>query len=247
MVKGIFTSAAGMVPRLTQMDTIADNMANVSTTGFKQRSVFLRTFIDATMALDRAMGQERTTAPEEVWTDFSQGTFQQTGGEFDFAINGPGFFKVRDAQGVEFYTRDGRFLRDVNGFLITNSGMNLLDRLGNPVRVMGEDISVNAYGDIMVDGEVTTTVGLVDVAAADYPQLQSVGMGLFDKPAAVAEQQAPQSSVILQGFVEEANVNPVIGMVDMIEVFRAFELGQKAIQMQDQSLQRVVTEVGVVR
>ena len=98
-----------------------------------------------------------------------------------------------------------------------------------------------------MDGEVTDTVGLADFAQADYEQLVGTGKQQFAKPAAVNEIRPSVSTIVMQGYLEESNVDPVLTMVEMIDVFRMYELGQKSIQIQDQTLQRVVTEVGAVR
>jgi len=102
-------------------------------------------------------------------------------------------------------------------------------------------------GEIYEEGEHTDTIGLADFDTTDYQTLNSIGMGLFAKPAAVNEVQANPETKMLQGFLEDSNVDPILAMVDMIELFRSFELGQKSIQIQDMTLQRVITEVGIVR
>ncbi len=247
MVNGIYLSTAGMIPRITQIDNVSNNLANLSTYGFKKNNMFIRELVTAQQALDHANGIERSETPEEVWTDFSQGTFDKTERTFDFALNGPGFFKVRDENGQILYTRDGRFHLDSNNVLVSSSGMQVLDEFSNLIVVDGDEVVVQGNGEVLVDGELTGTVGLVDFDEASYQQLKGVGLGLFEKPQAVNEIMASDDTRVLQGVLEDANVDPVKTMVEMIEIFRTYELGQKAIQIQDQSLQRVVSEVGSVR
>ena len=189
----------------------------------------------------------RRQVPEKVWINYTQGTFDKTDNTFDVALNGSGFFRVRDNAGNVFYTRNGNFHQDPNGFLVNNSGMNILSDAGNVLRINGNDFEIMGNGEIFVDGEYIDTIGLSEFDRDDYPELKSIGNGLFDKPAAINEIRRDPATLILQGFLEAANVEPVQTMVDMIQVFREFELGQKAIQIQDQSLQRVVTEVGTIR
>lgn len=247
MVNGIYTATGGMMPRIVQIDNVANNLANVSTHGYKKSSIFLRQLITAQKALDHAMGIEGTDKPEDVWKDFSQGTFDKTENLFDIALNGPGFFRVRGSDGSMHYTRDGQFHLDHNGVIVNSDGMSLLDNTYNLILVDGDEINIMANGDVYTDGELTTTIGLADFAPGDYQALSDIGHGLFEKPQAVNETFTNPETRFYQGYLEDANVEPVRAMVDMIEIFRAYELGQKAVQIQDQTLQRVVTELGTVR
>ncbi len=247
MIHGLYQTAAGMVPRMTQMDNVSNNLANVSTNGYKKSSVFLRQLITAQYALDHAMGRERTEVPEDVRVNYTQGTFERTENPFDFALNGSGFFRVRDNAGTVYYTRDGRFNLDPNGMLVNSQGMQVMDIRNNPIFILGDEVEVQGTGTIVVDGEEQSVLALAEFDEADYPALGNIGSGLFMKPQAVAEIAPNNATQFYQGYLEDANVDPVSTMVDMIELFRSFELGQKAIQIQDQTLQRVVTDVGSLR
>ena len=247
MIKGIYVATGGMIPRMTQMDNVAHNLANVSTNGYKKTSVFLRQLIGAEYALNHALGLERSPVPEDVRVDFSQGPFEKTDNTFDIALNGSGFLRVRDNMGTVYYTRNGHFQLDPNGLMVNSSGMFLLNRANNVIRINGNDVQIIGNGDILVDGANTVSIGLAEFGPNDYATLQGAGMGLFVKPAATNEILPNPGTQFLQGYLEDANVEPVLTMVDMIQLFREFELCQKAIQIQDQSLQRVVTEVGVLK
>jgi flagellar basal-body rod protein FlgG len=247
MINGLYTAAAGMLPRIVQQENIATNLANSSTNGYKKGEVFLRSLIDASYALDHALGRERTREPEELRTDYLQGTLDRTDTLFDLALNGPGFFRVRDNDGSVMYTRNGRFYLNAGQILVNGSGMPLLDTRNNPIRIEGNAAAVMGNGAILVDGEQVALIGLADFDANGYLAIQSVGNGLFRKPAAVNELAPGADTTVLQGYLEDSNVDPIRAMVDMIEAFRSFEAGQKSIQIQDQTLQRVVTELGAVR
>jgi flagellar basal-body rod protein FlgG len=247
MVKGLYTSAGGMLPRLVQQDSIATNLANSSTNGYKKGSIFLRTLIDADYALDHALGKNWSPRPENLRIDYTQGSFEQTGNPLDIALNGQGFMRVRDTAGNQYYTRDGRFHLTPDNTLANGSGMLVLDTMNQPIRIQGNQVAVLGDGTVRVDGEQVARIGLADFAAADYPSIESVGMGLFRKPAAISESTPGADTLFQQGYLEDSNVEPVRTMVDMIETLRTFEMGQKSIQIQDQSLQRVVTELGSVR
>ncbi|MBN1290295.1 MAG: flagellar hook-basal body protein [Candidatus Latescibacteria bacterium] len=247
MVKGIYLSAYGMIPRINQQNAIANNLANMSTQGFKKTDIFLRELITADNALDHALGADRSQVAEDPRINYTQGTFEVTGNDFDLALNGPGFLRVRDTAGNILYTRNGRFYLDNNGFMVNNEGMYLLNDRLNLINIQGGEVIIYGNGNILVDGEDAATIGLADFAPADYVNLQAIGKQQFLKPAAVNEIRPSVATVFMQGHLEDSNVDSIKSMVDMIETFRMFELGQKSIQIQDQSLQRVVNEVGIVR
>lgn len=247
MVKGIYTSVSGMIPKMNQMTNISDNLANQTTSGYKKGQIFLRKLITAKYALDHAMGRERTEVPEDFRVDYSQGTFNSTDNTYDIALNGSGFFKVADSQGNVSYTRNGKFSLDSKGFLINSSGMNLLNERNKPIKISGVNVSINGNGEIMENGAITDTIGLADFSSKDYLSLRETDKGLFVKPANVNETATNPDTQFLQGYLEDSNVEPVMTMVDMIELFRVFELGQKSIQIQDQSIGKSVNEVGVVK
>ncbi len=247
MIQGIYTAASGMIPRINQEINIANNLANMNTNGFKKGSIFLRQLITAQYALDHAMGIERTEIPEDFRIDFSQGTLDKTDMPYDIALNGPGFFRVMDTTGRIYYTRNGRFYIDQDGFIINSSGMFLLNSRDSAIRIQSGDVDIKGNGDVY-EGEVRRdTIGLVDFNADDYQSLSYIGRGFYIKLQAINEIASNPDTIVLQGFLEDSNVEPILSMVDMIDVFRNFELGQKSIQIQDQTLQRVVTEVGAVR
>ncbi|MFC1539844.1 flagellar hook-basal body protein, partial [Candidatus Latescibacterota bacterium] len=235
------------VPRMNQVRNIADNLANQTTHGYKKNSLFLRQLITAQYALDHANGVERTEVPEEYRIDFSQGGLDKTDRTFDIALNGPGFFRVIDNAGNTVYTRNGRFYLDQNGQLINSTGMILLDNNNNPINITGVNTEIMANGEIFEDGAIRGRIGIAEFNQNDYQALNYLGRGLFANPAVVNEIAPDPLTEMYQGYLEESNVNPVLAMVDMMEIFRNFELGQKSIQILDQTLQRVVTEVGVVR
>lgn len=247
MIKGLYTAAGGMLPRIVEQEAASTNLANSATNGFKKTDVFLRKLIDASSALDRAMGRERQNGPEYLRTDYTQGTFDATGLPLDLALNGPGFFKVGDAAGTVYYTRGGRYILTPEGRVVSSSGMLLLDSQGKPITITGQSVAITGDGTVEVDGEVTATLGVADFDPNGYLGLENVGMGLFRKPAAVNENAKNSGTNVLQGYLEDSNADTIRLMVDMIEISRTFEMGQKSIQIQDQTLQRVVTELGAVR
>ncbi len=247
MIQGLYTSVAGMMPRINQQRNIANTLANQTTHGYKKTDIFLRQLITAQYALDHALGNAPTVIPEEIMTDFTQGTFERTDMPFDMALNGNGFFRVQDIDGTIYYTRNGRFYIDPTGTLVNSSGMALLNDQNQPVQTTGQNVGIMGDGSLLEDNVYRDMIGVTDFNQVDYQALRNIGGGLFVRPAQVAEIPRNPDTMVVQGFLEDSNVQPVLAMVDMIEAFRMFELGQKAIQIQDTSLQRIVNEVGVVR
>ena len=247
MIKGLYTASNGMIPRMTQQDAVANNLANMSTSGYKRSNMFMRELITADNALDRVLGRERSQVTEYHLTDFSQGEFNPTNNKFDIALNGPGFFKVRDDQGAMFFTRSGQFKLDNNGYLVNKDNMFVLNDRFAPMQIRGDEVEISGNGDIIVDGAYFQTIGLSDFSQNDYSSLEGVGAELFRNNGDIQEIRSSEATAFMQGYLEDSNVKSIDEMVKMIEIHRMFELGQKTIQIQDQSLQRVVTEVGVVR
>lgn len=247
MVQGIYTAESGMIPRMNQQKNVSNNLANQTTHGYKKGLIFLRQLITAQDALDHAKGIERTKITEDFRIDYSQGTLDKTDNNYDIALNGSGFFRVQDKSGNIYYTRDGRFFTDPDGKLVTSTGMNLLNDRNSVISILGRDVKITGNGDIIEDGTNIGTIGLADFEKKDYPSLKSIGGGLYIKPANVNEVKANPDTQYLQGYLEESNVDPVLTMVDMIELFRMYEMGQKSIQIQDQTLNRVITEIGVIK
>lgn len=247
MIQGLHTSVAGMLPRINQQRNITSNLANQTTYGYKKNDMFLRELITAQYALDHAQGNERTEVPEDVRINYSQGTFDRTDVPTDLAINGDGFFRVQDAAGDIYYTRNGRFYLDPTGTLVNQKGMTLLDDQNEPILLNGGTLTVMADGSLLEDGIYSYSIAVADFDPADYQGLINIGGGLFVSPAGIAEVPPNPDTMVMQGFLEDSNVDPIMAMVEMIESFRMFELGQKSIQIQDGTLQRIVNEVGVVR
>lgn len=248
MVKGLYYSAYSMLPRMSLQDSIANNLANVSTPGYKKESLFVNLPITTQNAFDHALGQRGAENSTTHLIDFAQGTFEPTGDQFDLALNGEGFFKVLDDSGRIVYTRNGQFMPDGQGMLVNNLGYYLLDDNNTPITITEGDLRILANGEITIDGNTSATIGIADFAPADYPSLMPVGNGLFEKPAAVNEIAAGDTTSVLAGYLEQSNVEPVTEMVDMIErMFRRYETGQKCIHALDETLRLTVSDVGRIQ
>lgn len=239
MIRGIYTSASGMAAQMRAMDISANNLANVDTTGYKKDvpalaafpELFLRRFNDTASGLP---GIRPSPVPigtlgtgvwvEEVATNLKQGSLRETGRELDFALQGDGFFVVDTPEGRR-YTRNGSFYLDVDGQLVTAAGYRVLGRNGLPLYHDEEDLI-----DELLVVDFFPTADLIKEGESLYRSAD--------------EGQAVAAAGIIQGALEQSNVDAVTAMVEMIDVLRAYEANQKVLQAQDQTLEKAVNEVG---
>ncbi|MDZ7373222.1 MAG: flagellar basal-body rod protein FlgF [candidate division KSB1 bacterium] len=237
MLEGIYTSAAGMLPRTNQLEVIANNLANVSTAGFKRDRVTFRQTLDAELAVAAETGE--TQGAQEVVTDFSQGPLEKTDRPLDLAIDGEGFFVVQTAAG-ERYTRAGSFRLDAAGRIVTPDGYPVLGERG-PIVLHEGSVEVRSDGEIWQKG---VAVGRLRVV--NFPNLRALakeGHSLFRLRDPNVRPVALENVRIKQGYLEGSNVNALEEMVEMMVVVRNFEAEQKAIQTQDETLSRAINEL----
>lgn len=220
------------------MESVANNLANMSTTGYRREGVIFSEFIrdlgPETPSLSMAAGRVREL-------DFSQGSITQTGGTFDLAIEGEGFFLV-STPGGERLTRNGAFLRSDAGELMTTGGDVLLDAGGAPVFAPPDAtaIAIAADGTLSADGQPLAQIGLWQ--PNDPNDLIRSGELQFSAPGGV--RPALEAARVLQGFLEGSNVNPVSEITRMIEVQRAYELGQGFLDKEDERIRNVLRTLG---
>jgi flagellar basal-body rod protein FlgF len=244
MLKGIYRAASGMIPQIKKQEITANNIANASTPGFKKDQVFLQQLDAAKRAALPRKSDWQTPMIDQVYTDYSQGSLDQTGNTFDVAIEGNGFFVTESPTGeMRLYTRNGNFSVDSEGFLSTSEGNRVLGE-GGPIEVGEGRVNFGEDGTVSVDEEA---VGKLQVVEFPDPKvLTKAGESGF--AAADQAQPAPAAKVMLkQGFLERSNINVIKEMVDMIMTMRSFESGSKSIQMQDNSLDALFNQVGRIR
>ncbi|TCK93367.1 flagellar basal-body rod protein FlgG [Natranaerovirga hydrolytica] len=250
MVKGLYTATTGMMNQQKRMDTISNNLANVNTTGFKKDGVVVESFQDVlTYKLDNSPNPNSRIGAMtlgvqtgQVYTDYMQGSFTQTNNVFDVALQGEGVITIGIQNGEgdfqNAYTRDGAFVLSNSGELMTKEGNYVMGEDGTITLGTGE-VTINENGQIYLNGDYVDTLQLVNFGELD---LEKMGDNLYRVPED-AEELAFEGQVI-QGFLEESNVNAIREMVDMISVMRTYESNQKVIQTQDETLGKVVNEVG---
>ncbi|TAH37571.1 MAG: flagellar basal-body rod protein FlgF [Alphaproteobacteria bacterium] len=219
-----------------QMEIIANNIANISTAGFKSSNLAFKEY------LAKNEDGEDTSYVQElgVVTDFSQGSITHTGADFDFAINGEGFFTVGTAAGNRF-TRDGHFRLDGNGQIVNENGDPLLSDGGAPIVVpsAAEQITVAQDGTIYADKDVIGKIGLVGFKNAGL--LEREGAGLYKLPQGSIDAPAPiEHPVMVQGSIEASNVQSVQEMTKMMQVSRSYESAQKMIEREDDRVRQAI-------
>jgi len=240
MIKGIYTSASGMLPRILKQEVFANNMANASTPGFKKDSIFLEVLTDAVDGSSEIPWQTRMV--DGVYIDFSQGPLEQTEKKTNLALEGDGFFVVQTEHGNR-YTRNGDFSISPRGILVDTNGNPVLSDSG-PLTISGDDVVIGSDGSITVDG---SPMGIIKVVDFNKPYLLKKADGSYLIPADNTAVEKPADDFsIRQGYLENSNVNIIEVMVDMLSSFRAYEAGQKAIRTQDETLDKAVNDLGKV-
>lgn len=260
MVQGINTAAAGMISILQQNDIIANNMANVNSTGFKQliptfknleEADVYRKNPDGTTGMDlQKIGKLSIgSVLDAAQLDFTQGNLTQTSRSLDFAIDGEGFFVIEGNEGEELYTRNGNFAINDEGELVTMSGNRVFGENG-PIKFELEltDISkliVGADGRIML-GELEINKLMV-VDFEDKSKLAMMGNSLFRNTDPDIAPVEPERVSVAQGFLESSNSNMIKSMIDSITGARTYETLSKIIKDTEGTVKKSVNEVGIVQ
>jgi flagellar basal-body rod protein FlgF len=240
MIKGIYTSEASMRPKMTRMEVIANNLANINSTGFKKDRVFVEMLNQSGAASSDARG-DLTGVIVRKAVDLTQGSLQQTGNTFDLAIEGKGFFTIDTPNGTRL-TRNGHFQLMPDGRLVTAEGFPVQGDNGDIVipsmdKRKLDSIAINEAGEILNGREPLGRLRIVDVTSPD--QLQKDQETLLATGAGQVAMNLPHDQLhVHQGFLEESNVEGIQEMIDMIELSRSFETDQKIIQSQDATMDR---------
>jgi flagellar basal body rod protein FlgG len=252
MIYGMYLSATGVVTNSYRQDVIANNLANSETVGFKRNFALFHERL--------AEAQRRRFAPDDPLTryitggllvsptavDLSQGELEQTGGNLDFAIQGRGYFSVLSGK-ERSLTRDGRFMVDRAGNLILGSGRGerVLDVEGKPIVIdpsLAPELTVGEDGSISHRGYTLGRIGVFDVP--DPRTLVKRGGTLLGMPP--RQRLTPATGLLRQTFVERANVDPTLELTQLMDAQRQLEANANMIRYQDQTLGKLVNEVGKI-
>jgi flagellar basal-body rod protein FlgF len=250
MIYGIYQSAAGLQIQEYRQSLIANNIANVDTPGYKPDQVAIverpveSAIAGGASARDRVLDKLSGGLFETpVFTDFRPGQLEITDRSLDLAIADRGFFRVRSPQGERF-TRDGRLDVMSDGTLVmVANGFPVLDRAGQPIRVdptSSQPVSVNQLGFVFQGNDEVTQMDIVDFP--DHRVLGKVGRNVFD--AGGAKPTSINGELLRPGAVEQSSADPTLSMVQMIAATRAYEMNATLVSLQDQTLAKVVNDVG---
>ncbi len=255
MIRSLWIAKTGLEAQQTQMDVISNNLANVSTTGFKRSRAVFEDLLYQTLRQPGAQSSQQTQIPSglQIGTGVrpiaterihTQGNLQQTGNNLDVAIQGAGFFQVLMPDGTTAYTRDGSFQTDSQGQMVTASGFPVQPAITIPAGTTALTIARDGTVSATV-ANVATQVGSIQLATFINPAgLESLGENLYVETASSG---TPGTNVpgtngaglLNQAYVETSNVNVVEELVNMIQTQRAYELNSKAITVSDQMLQKL--------
>jgi flagellar basal-body rod protein FlgG len=257
MIRSLWIARTGMDAHQTQLDVITNNLANVSTNGFKRARAVFEDLLYQTMRQPGALNTQQNTIPSglQIGTGVrpvatqrihTQGNLQQTSNALDVAIQGEGFFQIQMPDGTLAYTRDGSFQKDMQGVLVTSSGFPVQPQITIPPDTLSLTIGRDGVVSALQPGQaVPTQIGQLQLATfVNTGGLQSVGENMFVETASSGTPTpntpgANGAGLLNQHFVETSNVNVVEELVNMIQTQRAYEINSRAIKTSDEMLARL--------
>lgn len=242
MDNAIYVGLSRQMVLRKEMDIIANNIANMDTTGFKVESMIQKTDPQQPAYTFGGPRPVKFVTPDGVARDFGQGSLVKTDNPLDMAIEGKGFFQVRSGQATLF-TRDGRFTVDTNGRLVTQKGEAVLDDAGGEIQIDPENgqVAVGADGTLSQGDERIGKLGMY--AFANPGVLEKTGDNQYRNTSNQQPAVAPEARV-RQGYVESSNVKPVIEITRMVEVSRSYERTAKMIDSEAELSRRSVERLG---
>jgi flagellar basal-body rod protein FlgF len=252
MIYGLYLSASGVITNSYRQDVISNNIANAETVGFKKDLAILQQRPTAA----QETGHENQTNPllenigggllaARLAVDTRAGEYEPTGNGMDVALDGNGFFAVSSGDGKMHLTRNGQFLLNRNGMLSlsNNPAESVLDEKQTPIKLDGtQPITIASDGSITQAGKTVARIGIFD--AGNPAALQKDGGTLLSVPDGTALTTA--TPTVRTGFIERSNVDPATEMVELMDTQRQLEANANMIQIQDQTLDKLVNDVGKV-
>lgn len=254
MNRALYIAKTGLEAQNTRLATISNNLANANTTGYKQGRAEFEDLIYQNVRQPGGYTNQQTTLPSglqlgvgtrvvAVQKMFEQGNLQNTGNQFDVAIQGKGFFQILQQDGTIAYTRDGSFQLNQNGDIVTSGGLLLQPQMTVPTNATGVTIGTDGTVSVTIDGQPQPQqLGQIELASFINPAgLNAKGDNLFTETIASG---APLTGVpgvdgmgtTLQSFLEASNVNTVEELIGMIEAQRTYEMNSKAIKAADEMM-----------
>ena len=257
MIRSLWTSKTGLEGQQFNVDVISNNLANVSTNGFKRQRAVFEDLLYQVVRQPGAQSSQLNQVPSGLQLGtgvrpvatarvFTNGNLQQTGNQFDVAINGQGFFQVLLPDGTLAYTRDGSFQLDNQGNVVTSSGYVVQPGITIPANTVSVTIAADGTVSAVVAGsQIATQIGTIQLASFINPGgLQARGENLYMETASSGAPQVNQPTTngmgsLNQFSVETSNVSVTEELVNLITAQRAFEINSRSIQSSDQMLQKL--------
>ena len=263
MMRSLWTAASGMIGQQSNLDVIANNLSNISTTGYKTQAANFKSLIyqnlqrysTTTTGDPKPVGAQvgLGTRVASITSDFTQGPLNASGGAFDYAIQGEGFFMVQMPDGTTAYTRNGHFIIAVTGdglALTDSNGRPVLDTAGKPITLAGtyraSEIGIDQNGNLTYpDARNNPQYIGIQIGLAHFPNASGLDKGSESNYLESAASGVPTiytasdlNSKIVSGYLESSNVQAADEMVNMIIAQRAYEMNSKAIIASDEMLQQ---------
>ena len=257
MIRSLWIARTGLDAQQTQLDVISNNLANVSTNGFKRSRAVFEDLLYQTLRQPGAQSSQQTQIPTGLQLGtgvrpvstahiFTQGNLQKTDNTLDIAVQGNGFFQILLPDGTTGYTRDGSFQKDNQGQIVTSDGYPLQPNITIPANALSVSVGTDGTVSVTQSGSAATTqIGSIQLATFINPAgLLSLGQNLFLETAAsgTPTPNTPGSNgagIVNQGYVETSNVNVAEELVTMIQTQRAYELNSKVVSTSDAMLGRL--------
>ncbi len=242
MDSGFYAACSGLVARMQALEVLAHDLANVGTPGYKTRHQFFAAFENSLRATPDPLNQavNRFGILGGAYVDLREGSLEPTGNPLDVAVEGPGFFVVQTPAGVR-YTRNGTFRLNARRVLVTAEGDPVLGAAG-PLVVPQGKVDISSDGTVSVNGAQVGRLQLVEFPAATA--LVPEGSTYFTDPAGSA--RTARSSTVRPGAVEDYNMNPVAGTVELVAVQRTAQMLERALAIFNNDLNRTAEQIGRV-
>ena len=258
MIRALYSAASGMNAQQMNVDNISNNLSNASTTGYKMRRAEFQDLMYQNMVQPGASAGAQTIVPAGLQVGLgtrpvsneiiqTQGNFAQTENPLDIAIQGKGFFQIRQADGSIAYTRDGSFQLDQNGNVVNSSGLLLDPQITIPPQAGGITIAADGTVSYTLPGQTTAQVaGQIQLANFQNPSgLNSQGANLYTQTEASGQPIVGNPGgtdglgTLMQGYQEQSNVNVVEEFINLIQSQRAYEADSKVVKAADEMYQQI--------
>ena len=237
-MKQIMAATSNMLARIRELEVTANNLSNSNTPGYKRDLYFANVIADVQQDMEnRGLFEGSVRLTERNVVDMSQGTLHKTDNSLDTAINGDGFFVVADQDGNEYYTRNGNFQIDNEGFLITNYGYRVQGE-GGEIYLPNGSIRISPEGNITSDDDLIDQLRIV--MPEDPQEMAKMGNSRYQFNPVEPEERGE----VIQGFLEQSNVSPIESMIKLVALQRDFDSNQKMVQSFDEINKRSANDIG---